>query len=89
MPSIAKILQAMQNNPRDVRYLDLVKVCEFYFGKARTSGSSHAVFRMPWTGDPRVNIQNNRGKAKEYQVKQVLLAISRLEQANGEQEKST
>lgn len=84
MPSTAKILQAMQNNPRDVRYLDLVKVCEFYFGKARTSGSSHAVFRMPWTGDPRVNIQNNQGKAKEYQVKQVLLAISRLEQANGE-----
>ena len=74
----------MQNNPRDVRYLDLVKVCEFYFGKARTNGSSHAVFRTPWAGDPRVNIQNNRGQAKEYQVRQVLLAISRLEQTNGE-----
>jgi hypothetical protein len=84
MPSIAKIVQAMQNKPRDVRYLDLVKVCEFYFGKARTSGSSHAVFRTPWAGDPRVNIQNNRGQAKEYQVRQVLLAISRLEQTNGD-----
>ena len=83
MPSIPKIVQAMRNNPRDVRYLDLVKVCEFYFGKARTSGSSHAVFRTPWAGDPRVNIQNNRGRAKEYQVRQVLLAISRLEQTNG------
>lgn len=84
MPSIVKIVQAMQNTPRDVRYLDLVKVCEFYFRKARTNGSSHAVFRTPWAGDPRVNIQNNRGQTKEYQVRQVLLAISRLEQTNGD-----
>ena len=84
MPSIPKIVQAMQNNPRDVRYLDLVKVCEFYFGKARTNGSSHAVFRIPWAGDPRVNIQNDHGRAKGYQVRQVLQAISRLEQTDGE-----
>jgi hypothetical protein len=30
-------------------------------------------------GDPRVNIQNDRGKAKAYQVKQVLRAIEKLE----------
>ena len=35
-------------------------------------------------GDPRVNIQNAKGKAKPYQVKQVLQAIERLEvQQNG------
>jgi hypothetical protein len=34
---------------------------------------------MPWPGDPRVNIQNSKGKAKAYQVKQVLMAIERLE----------
>ncbi|NCW99648.1 MAG: toxin HicA, partial [Betaproteobacteria bacterium] len=28
--------------------------------------------------DPRVNIQNDKGKAKAYQVRQVLLAIERL-----------
>jgi len=33
---------------------------------------------MPWQGDPRINIQNAKGKAKAYQVKQVLLAIERL-----------
>ena len=32
----------------------------------------------PWPGDPRVNIQNDKGKAKTYQVKQVLLALDRL-----------
>jgi len=35
---------------------------------------------MPWFGDPRVNIQNDRGKAKAYQVKQVLAAIDKLEE---------
>ena len=84
MSSIPKIVKTMRNNSRDVRYLDFVKVCEFYFGKARTSGSSHAVFRTPWAGDPRVNIQNYRCVAKEYQVKQVLVAISRLEHTNGD-----
>lgn len=28
---------------------------------------------------PRVNIQNDKGKAKAYQVRQVLLAIEKLE----------
>jgi hypothetical protein len=29
-------------------------------------------------GDPRVNIQNDKGKAKPYQVRQVLDAIEKL-----------
>jgi len=35
-------------------------------------------FKTPWVGDPRINIQNDRGKAKTYQVRQVLLAIDKL-----------
>ena len=37
---------------------------------------------MPWPGDPRVNIQNERGMAKPYQVRQVIRAIERLEGSN-------
>ncbi len=33
----------------------------------------------PWEGDPGINNQNAQGKAKIYQVKQVLLAIEKLE----------
>ena len=33
---------------------------------------------MPWQGDPRVNIQNIKGEAKPYQVRQVLAAITKL-----------
>jgi hypothetical protein len=36
------------------------------------------VYRTPWAGDPRVNIQNDKGFAKAYQVKQVLGAIDKL-----------
>jgi hypothetical protein len=34
--------------------------------------------RRLWQGDPRVNIQNAKGKAKPYQVRQVLQAIEKL-----------
>ena len=40
------------------------------------------VFKTPWAGDPRVNIQNDHGMAKEYQVRQVMAAIRKLEESN-------
>ena len=70
----------MRKNPKNVRYSELYKVCQHYFGKARTEGGSHAVFKTPWAGDPRVNIQNDSGKAKPYQVRQVLNAIDKKEE---------
>lgn len=74
-----KVLEQMRAEPANVSFNDLKKVCEAYFGKPRQSGSSHAIFKTPWPGDPRVNIQNAKGKAKPYQVRQVLLAIEKLE----------
>lgn len=73
----------MRSNPRNVRYVDLFRVCKHYFGPARSSGSSHAVVKTPWAGDPRVNIQDDHGKAKEYQVRQVLAAIRKMEESDG------
>lgn len=83
MADIADILVKMRRNPKGVRFADLCKVCDHFFGEARKSGSSHRVYKTPWAGDPRVNIQNAKGKAKPYQVRQVLLAIDRLESTNG------
>ena len=38
------------------------------------------VFKTTWAGDPRVNIQKGKGgKAKPYQVRQVLKAIDKIE----------
>lgn len=74
-----KILAQMQSAPHNVRYDELFYICQRYFGPARQSGTSHAVFKIPWPGDPRVNIQNKNGRAKPYQVKQVLQAIQKLQ----------
>jgi hypothetical protein len=79
MTSAEKLLEQMKHEPANVSFNDLKKVCEAYFGKPRQSSGSHAVFKTPWPGDPRVNIQNAKGKAKPYQVKQVLQAINKLE----------
>lgn len=77
--SVEKIVAAMRESPRAIRYGDLFKVCEHYFGAPRRSAGSHAVFKAPWPGDPRVNIQNGKGNAKAYQVRQVLAAIDKKE----------
>ena len=68
----------MRTEPANVRFSELQRVCETYFGKPRQNGSSHAFYKTPWPGNPRVNILNNNGKAKAYQVRQVLLAIEIL-----------
>lgn len=78
MATIAKLLDQMRREPTNIRFDDLCKVCQENFGKPRQSGSSHTIFKTPWQGDPRINIQNNKGKAKAYQVRQVLLAIDKL-----------
>jgi hypothetical protein len=84
MADIDKILGQMQATPAGVRFADLAKVCEHFFGPPRQSGSSHAVFKTPWPGDPRVNIQNDKGKAKAYQVRQVVEAIAKLKEQRDE-----
>jgi len=84
MADIEDIYAQMKRNPKGIRFNDLSKVCEHFFGEPRQSGSSHKVFKTPWQGDPRVNIQNAKGKAKPYQVRQVLQAIDRLEMTNEE-----
>ena len=78
MEKLEKILTQMRHEPANVRFRDLQNICEVYFGKPRQSGGSHVIFKTPWPGNPRVNIQNAKGKAKVYQVRQVLLAIEQM-----------
>ena len=78
MDKINELLKGMQENPNNVKFSDLCKVCDHYFGDARQKGTSHRIYKTPWAGDPRVNIQDGKGKAKFYQVRQVLKAIDKL-----------
>ena len=86
MPKIEEIITEMRRNPKGIRFLDLCKVCDYYFGEARQKAGSHRIYKTPWQGDPRVNIQDPNGFAKAYQVKQVLKAIERLEVLDDAQE---
>lgn len=79
--SMAEILKAARANPKNVRFADLAKLCDTYFGCPRQQGTSHRVYRTPWPGDPHVNIQRDNGMVKPYQVRQVLKAINKLEEA--------
>lgn len=80
MGSDESAIASTRRNPANVRFADLKKVCDDRFGEPCRRGGSRSVYRMPWQGDPRVNIQNDHGKAKAYQVKQVLAAIDKLEE---------
>jgi hypothetical protein len=82
VPKVNDILALMRENPKGVRFADLCKVCEHFFGQPRQSGTSHRIYKTPWLGDPRVNIQSSKGNAKAYQVRQVLAAVERLESSH-------
>ncbi|MGR3277246.1 toxin HicA [Acaryochloris marina NIES-2412] len=79
MASVDKIVAKMGNNPAGIKFPDLCKVCDHYFGEARQNSGSHRVYKTPWQGDPFVNVQSKKGMGKPYQVKQVLAAIEKLE----------
>ena len=73
-----EMLEKWRSSQTGVRFSDLAKVCRVYFGEPRRTGS-HLIYRTPWQGLPRVNIQNHSGDAKPYQVRQVLRAIDLME----------
>jgi len=71
-------VEKIKRSPRNVKYDDLFSFCKRIFGEPRQQGTSHAIFKTPWKGDPRVNIQRGKnGKAKYYQVSQVIKAIEK------------
>ena len=78
MPKTDEILGQMRVSPASIRFSDLCRVCDRFFGNARQEGTSHRIYKTPWQGDPRVNVQNSKGMAKAYQVRQILKAIKRL-----------
>jgi hypothetical protein len=74
------------DNPNNVRFEDLLRLCAEYFGEPRIAGSHH-IFKMPWAGDPRINIQKDGKMAKPYQVKAVKRAIEKLTEVKKDESK--
>jgi hypothetical protein len=77
--SIDEALEAIKSDT-NVKFKDLLKVCEQFFEGPKIKGSHH-IFKTPWKGQPWVNIQKDGPKAKSYQVKQVREALMKLKGA--------
>ena len=75
---IEKLIKELEENENNIRFSQLLAVCEKIFGNYRVSGSHH-IFKTPWQGDPRINLQKIKGnKAKPYQVQQVLRSLRKM-----------
>lgn len=75
---INKALAELESE-KNFKFTLLLTITETFFGKPRNRGSSHYPFKVPWQGEPRINLQKGKGgKAKPYQVKQVKAALIKL-----------
>ena len=77
MPKIDDLIDELTLNRKNIRFAYLVRVCQEHFGCERVRGSHH-IFKTPWAGDPRINLQRDGKNAKPYQVDQVISALERL-----------
>lgn len=83
MNNIANFIQILESDT-SLRFKDLLKICEECFGSYRIN-SSHYIFKTPWQGDPRINLQKGKSNsAKSYQVRQVLNALRKLKELEKE-----
>ncbi|MFB6262492.1 MAG: toxin HicA [Bradymonadaceae bacterium] len=65
---IQEYLDELSGGDANVRFGRLLTICESVFGEPRTKGS-HFIFKTPWPGKPWINLQDDDGEAKFYQVR--------------------
>jgi len=58
------------DNVTNVPFKVLLELCRKLFGEPRVAGSHH-IFKTPWQGEPRINLQRDGKMAKPYRVRQV------------------
>ena len=76
MSTKAKLLQNILSGSKNVRFNDMTTLVEaFGFRLSRTNGSHH-IFTCPGICEL-VNLQNVKGQAKPYQIKQFLNIVER------------
>jgi hypothetical protein len=85
---IEDAIEKLEQEKNNTRFAYLARVCQEYFGCERVRGSHH-IFKTPWPGDPRINLQKVRGKAKPYQVEQVITALQKLKEMEEAKKQAT
>ena len=85
--NVNDLIAELIGNEKKLRFKRLLNICEQVFGNYHIGGSHH-IFKTPWQGDPRINLQKEKGNfAKPYQVRQVLRALHKLKEL-GEDKKN-
>ena len=80
-----KLLAQALRNPQGLRFIEACRLAEaFGFRRSRTKGS-HVIFSRPGVRQF-VNLQNCDGKAKAYQVRQMLKLMEELQLSLGNDE---
>ena len=75
--TLADQIKDLEEGRTNIRFAKLLTICREHFGGERTKGSHH-IFKTPWPGDPRINLQKDGNKVKPYQVDQVVSALKKL-----------
>ena len=75
--TLQALLEELSGHEKNIKFSNLLKICKDVFGAFRMNGGHH-IFKTPWPGDPRINLQKTGNMAKPYQVKQVIEALRKL-----------
>lgn len=68
-----KLIQKAIKSPQNLRFSELCRLCEYFDMKRRKGGGSgHVVYKRESPPSYAITIQNDNGKAKPYQVRQLL-----------------
>ena len=85
MPNCDKLLEHAKNSPSGLRFAELCALAECFGFVAARQSSSHCVYKYPGRLQL-MNFQSVGGRAKEYQVNQLLSAIEDLQSGGGQED---
>ena len=71
-----KLYEEIKRNPNNIRFKKICKIAEVFGFKQRKGKGSHHIFIHPEVNEL-LNFQNVSGKAKPYQVKQLIKIIEK------------
>jgi len=81
MSKCDKLLEKAKNSPNNFSFAEICQLAECYGFIFQRQSASHIIYEHPTLKIEQnrlLNFQNFKGKAKPYQVKQLLKAISYL-----------
>ena len=73
---LTSLITELEEKENNIKFSRILSICEEMFGVCRMNGSHH-IFKTPWQGDPRINLQKAGNMAKPYQVRQVIRCLRR------------